>query len=436
MFPTRAESLLARSFTLALALSCLLPSIILAQTAQTITLTFRNEVGEPIGVPLTIPLTTCTLLDTSSLASTGGLYSSVTASDPQAALNLYSADYCSVLSSSVVGQWNNVAPVENMIGIRWEGSAPSSLPPGTLRPEAFPPGLAVQTPVPNPAEQWVMDPAKGRVVVAVIAVVMVIGVALGIYEVYKAAKFVPPPKPYKPIPMGMVGAKKVKKKGAYYRKPVNRDSQSTMADAVSHDVTLRRADRESQFPLLSQQRDSTMSGPVMQEHSKDDRFSVYTFTSGTAAPGNFSGAGTGAGAGAGTGAGIGSGAGSMDRTNKTNNTGNGYSRGRADNSPEAVLIDMHDTTTLRRPWAQSHSSSGSGYPPSSSTTLVDSNQFSANSSSQSVYHPPPPSSQGSLSYSRGHGQVPGQGGRGSEVLVPMQQLEPRQSPSRYPDRMR
>ncbi|KAG0264312.1 hypothetical protein BG011_007060 [Mortierella polycephala] len=438
MFPTRAGPLLARLFTLTLALSCLFPSITIAQTAKTLTLTFRNEVGEPIGIPQTIHLTTCTPLDTVFLESTGGLYSSVTASDPQAALNLYSADYCSVLTSSAVGQWNNVAPVQNMVGVRWEGAAPSSLPPGTLRPDPFPPGLAVQTKVPNPDELWVMNPAKGRVVVGVIAGVLVIGVALGIYEVYKAATYVSTSKPYNPIPVGSVGAKKIKKEGAYYRKPVNRDGLLTKGDAVSSDSTFRRVDRDSRSPLLAQQRDSIVSVPVMHEHTKDSRLSVGTFTSGTVVPGHFSGVDVGAE----TGAGIGAGAGFMDRNNRTNNIGSGYPRSRAESSPEAVLIDMHDTAAVRRPWAQSHSSNssanggGSNYPPSSSTTLVDSNQFSANNSSHSVYHPPPPSSQGSSSYLRGHGQAPGQGGRGSEVFVPMQQLEPRQSPSRYSDRMR
>ncbi|KAF9944647.1 hypothetical protein BGZ70_004459, partial [Mortierella alpina] len=106
------------------------------------------------------------------------------------------------------------------------------MPPGTLNPGAFPPAMAVQSQIPGTegAEVWVMDPAKGKIVVGLVASVMAIGVAIGIVQVYRAAQYVPPPKKYKPVSTGVVGIKKVKKKDAYFKKPV-RDSMMSSASA-------------------------------------------------------------------------------------------------------------------------------------------------------------------------------------------------------------
>ncbi|KAG0358897.1 hypothetical protein BGZ54_010240 [Gamsiella multidivaricata] len=151
-------------------------------------------------------------------------------------MNLYIDPYCQVLASSAVGMWNNTTPVANVAGIRWEGTAPSTDPPGTLRRTGFPPGTAEQAPVSThhssgKADQFVMDPSKGKVVVALVSVVLVVGIVIGLCLVYRAAQYVPPPKEYSAAPLSgaLLGEKKVKRKQAYYKKP-SKEDQTLLAN--------------------------------------------------------------------------------------------------------------------------------------------------------------------------------------------------------------
>ncbi|KAF9945239.1 hypothetical protein BGZ65_010990, partial [Modicella reniformis] len=209
-----------------LAASSLLINPVAAQVAET-TLTYFDGVGAPLGEQ-SITLTTCTAI-TFTTGDPSIVYTSVAASDQHAALNLYQDDFCQVLISSATGKWNNSDPVLNMKGIRWEGTAPATDEPGTLSPTAYPPGMAVQTKVPIPDDDivFVMDPEKGKIVVSLVSVVLAIGVLIGVYQVYKAAQYKPPPKAVKTPKLGVLGGKKIKKNQAYYKKPT-KDDQSLL----------------------------------------------------------------------------------------------------------------------------------------------------------------------------------------------------------------
>ncbi|KAG0362814.1 hypothetical protein BGZ54_008490 [Gamsiella multidivaricata] len=211
-------------------LSLLTPAAADPDPTRTITLSYLDESGALIDQPQTIHFADCLALVTSLLESTEGVYSSVSASDPQAALNLYEDQFCQILTSSAVGRWNNVSPVANMVAIRWEGTAPADMTPGTLSPNAFPKEMTVQTQGPDPDADpvvFVMDPSRGRLVVGLVAAVLVVGVLIGVYKVYVAAQFTPPPKkPKKEKKPKGLNTKKIKKKDAYFKKPDRNDQQS------------------------------------------------------------------------------------------------------------------------------------------------------------------------------------------------------------------
>ncbi|KAG0266575.1 hypothetical protein BG011_001764 [Mortierella polycephala] len=233
-----------------LALSILAPAVS-AQDAATLIVTFLDANGAPVGQTLTITKRKCLNLDTSSIP--GGAYASIKTSDPRAGLNLYQSEYCQALTNSAVGEWPNTGTALDTKSFRWEGTAPSSRKTGSLTTNPFPPGMAVQTQVAN---LWVMDPTKGILVVIVVAVVMVIGVAIGIYQVYKAAQYVPPPK--KPKKVGL-DTKKIKKKDAYFKKPARDDQQS-----------FQRLHNESPEPFNTRQ--------SMVERSRDSQYSEAATT--------------------------------------------------------------------------------------------------------------------------------------------------------------
>ncbi|KAF9571903.1 hypothetical protein EC968_010556 [Mortierella alpina] len=460
-----------------------------AAQASDMALTFHDSTGATVGEPQTIGPKECIKLNTASLvpqpppspssppppsetdpeapveetppAATAAGYASVTASDPQAALNLYSDLHCQILASSAVGQWKNEGVVLDILSIRWEGTAPASMPPGTLNPGAFPPGMAVQTQVPGTegAEEWVMDPAKGKIVVGLVASVMVIGVAIGVVQVYRAAQYVPPPKKYKPVSTGVVGIKKVKKKDAYFKKPV-RDSMMSSASApagvgAGFTSSAPTSPRSSRMMM-----DQSSRSPLMHERSRDSHFSVASSSAPTLAP-------------------ISSTGGYMDWGSSGSRRANSHNN--SDIQPnDSILIDMQDSSAFRRPWKSGAGSSNggggggqqsgsrqgtssNGRISTSSTTLTDLMQFGHDSPAHSVYqsgsssqlssvHPrgqanphqqqlqqqqqqqqqqyqyqyqqPPPQQQYQYQYQQQSG------GRGSDVYVPMQQLEPRPSPPR------
>ncbi|KAF9144552.1 hypothetical protein BGX30_012351, partial [Mortierella sp. GBA39] len=181
-------------------------------------------------------------------------YAISTASDQHAALNLYADTYCQVMVSATVGFWNTSTTTPSLTGIkaiRWEGTAPAAMTPGTLYPVAFPPNMIIQPLAPveedgtpkkknHHKQEFVVDPARGRTVVGLVSAIMFVGIVIGVREVYKAAQYVPPvrSRPGSILSgkggrgfggygkfsgdgcvIGTVGARKIKKKEAYYRKP-------------------------------------------------------------------------------------------------------------------------------------------------------------------------------------------------------------------------
>ncbi|KAF9921871.1 hypothetical protein FBU30_008052 [Linnemannia zychae] len=216
---------LKAAFFLSVALCSFAPTVAAQATRPAnITLSFYDEAGGAIGQPISVSYSECAPLDISSLA--GQNYTTVKASDPRAGLNVFSDPYCQVPEGSVVGEWKNASPISDMLTVIWEGTAPAERATGSYDPNAFPENMTPQ--VYNPVEDdgtkkgdpvWTMDPSKGRVVVGIVAGVMIIGVAIGVYQVYVAAQYKPPPKKPKKPKTGL-NVKKIKKKDAYYRKPV------------------------------------------------------------------------------------------------------------------------------------------------------------------------------------------------------------------------
>ncbi|KAF9274439.1 hypothetical protein BGZ68_000685 [Mortierella alpina] len=260
--------------------------------------------------------------------------------------------------------------------------------PGTLNPGAFPQAMAVQTQVPGTEEaeqQWVMDPSKGRIVVGLVSAVMVIGVAIGIVQVYRASQYVAPPKKYKAVSTAVVGGKKVKKKDAYFKKPV-RDSMMSSASApagVGPGFTSSAPTSPRSSRMMMEQ---SSRSPLMHERSRDSHFSVTSSSAPTLAPISSTGGYMDWGSGGGSG--------HSRRTNSHNNSDI--------HQNDSVLIDMQDSSSFRRPWnsgvGSSNSGGGGGQQSgsrqgtssngrisTSSTTLTDLMQFGHDSPAHSVY---------------------------------------------------
>ncbi|GJJ73562.1 hypothetical protein EMPS_05920 [Entomortierella parvispora] len=176
---------------------------------------FKGVSGPELGTSAYAIKETCLPLNTTSLQNVP--YAFGDTSDKHAALNLYQDLYCQIAVSSAVGYWPNTGVTANVAAIRYEGKAPNTTAPGTLSPSVFPPGMGVHTPVPT--EAWVMDPSKGKVLVGVVAAVLGVGVALGVYQVYEAAQYVAPPKAPKQTKGKSLYNKKVKREDAFFRKP-------------------------------------------------------------------------------------------------------------------------------------------------------------------------------------------------------------------------
>ncbi|KAG9320376.1 hypothetical protein KVV02_005595 [Mortierella alpina] len=401
LFPLHHCALLLPLLALLLLSSILEP---VSAQASELAVTFLDSTGAAIGEPQTIPKTKCTVLNTASLvtqpppplsspppspsappsetsppppsetdpgvpevpevpedvpeeetppvameamvAAAAVGYASVTASDPQSALNLYSDPHCQVLASSAVGQWMNEGAVANIVAMRWEGTAPASMPPGTLSPNAFPPAMAVQTKVPE-IEEWVMDPSKGKIVVGLVAAVMVIGVAIGAVQVYRAAQYVPPPKKYKAVSTGVVGIKKVKKKDAYFKKPVRDSMMSSASAPAGVGIGFITTSSAPASPRSSRMMaDQSSRSPLMHERSRESHFSVASSSAPTLAP-------------------ISSAGGYMDWSGGHHgSSGQGRRTNSHNNSDmhqnDAILIDMQDSSAFRRPWNSGGGSSNTG----------------------------------------------------------------------------
>lgn len=220
------------------------------------------------------------------------IYATATASDQHAALNLYADTYCQVMVSATVGFWNTSTTTPSLTSIkaiRWEGTAPVTITPGTLNPVAFPPNMVTQPLAPaeedgtpkkkhqHKHQEFVMDPARGRAVVGLVSAILLVGIIIGVREVYKAAQYVPPvrSRPGSILSgksgrgfggyggysgdgsvIGTVGARRVKKKEAYYRKPT---ASSFSSSSVGGAVFGREKDLQQQQlkPQLQQQQLST-----------------------------------------------------------------------------------------------------------------------------------------------------------------------------------
>ncbi|KAF9435172.1 F-actin-capping protein [Entomortierella beljakovae] len=238
-----------------LLLTIIHPTTVVAQDAtQTITLSFLDAAGAPIGQPQIVPYAKCTALDTTQLVSTGGTYATIQTSDLRSAINIYEDQVCQQLNGASVGQWDNVAPVANMVSIRWEGTAPANYPTGGIRVDAFPKGMIIQTKLPT-TPQWVMDPERGKLLVGIVSGVLAIGVIVGIYQVYQASLYeIPPKKKKKENGSNGLNIKKIKKKDAYYKKPAHTDHstfQRLNSPAPSLAMGERQNYRDSHFSSSS-----------------------------------------------------------------------------------------------------------------------------------------------------------------------------------------
>ncbi|KAF8957673.1 hypothetical protein BGZ46_002107 [Entomortierella lignicola] len=214
-----------------------------------ILLSFLNENGDVIGLPQTISYAKCTPLDFSQLNSTDGFYTSITTTDLRSALNLYSNTDCQPLYGSTVGQWDNAAPVTNIVAIRWEGTANASIATGTVRSDPFPEALSNQTQAPDVESGLVWDPPRGKVLVSLVASILAIGIIVGAYQVYEASLYEAPQRKEKKDKKNKgLNTKKIKKKDAYFKKPAQRDQQTfRRMDSPAPSI----ADR----PLISERRD-------------------------------------------------------------------------------------------------------------------------------------------------------------------------------------
>ncbi|KAF9896843.1 hypothetical protein BX616_006655 [Lobosporangium transversale] len=267
--PGAARRRLLALAVFALALFSSIPTLVDAAKGETITLSFLDEAGAVISQQ-TIPWAECTNIDTTLLQPTGGAYASVSASVDHAALNLYSYPYCATLSGSAVGRWRNAGDLKDMIAIRWEGIA-NDLAPGTERTTNFPPEMAVATQGPDPDADpilWAPDPEKGKLVVGLVAGVLAVGVLIGVYQVYKAAQYVPPPKKPKKITLN---TKKIKKKDAYYRKPAPARPVSSGEDDKRSFQRLEH--NESPEPLLNRPQMMERGGGPFGGSSRDSQYS-------------------------------------------------------------------------------------------------------------------------------------------------------------------
>ncbi|KAF8984023.1 hypothetical protein BGZ52_013249 [Haplosporangium bisporale] len=258
------------------ALLILSPSLTFSVSAQTpptsVTLTFYNDAGEPIeGATQTVPRASCVNLDTSLLPDG---YTSVVASVPQAALNLYPSPYCPFLSKSSVGFWNNTDVVLNTLSVRYEGLAPVTTAPGTLSDTQFPPNMYVQPKIQDPEDgtgsnpdDWALNPEKGKLLVYIVAGVLGIGVSIGLYLVYQAAQYKPPPKKKKEKKFKGLQTKKVKKKDAYFIKPAKVDANTTplldgMTPPRTPDHLTNKTSKSTEALLVSSSTTSSFSSPV------------------------------------------------------------------------------------------------------------------------------------------------------------------------------
>ncbi|KAF9215128.1 hypothetical protein BGZ59_002238 [Podila verticillata] len=267
------------------ALLILSPSLTFSVSAQTpptsVTLTFYNDAGEPIeGATQTVPRASCVNLDTSLLPDG---YTSVVASVPQAALNLYPSPYCPFLSKSSVGFWNNTDVVLNTLSVRYEGLAPVTTAPGTLSDTQFPPNMYVQPKIQDPEDgtgsnpdDWALNPEKGKLLVYIVAGVLGIGVSIGLYLVYQAAQYKPPPKKKKEKKFKGLQTKKVKKKDAYFIKPAKVDANTTplldgMTPPRTPDHLTNKTSKSTEALLVSSSTTSSFSSPVSRGSMQERR---------------------------------------------------------------------------------------------------------------------------------------------------------------------
>ncbi|KAF9151255.1 hypothetical protein BG015_006891 [Linnemannia schmuckeri] len=260
---------LKTAFFLSTAALCSLLPTVIAQAAPEqpqITYSFYDETGNPIGQSFPIIKLKCTPINLSSLA--GQTYTTIRTSDLRSALNLYNDGMCQIGIASSVGEWSNTLSTNGTVAVRWEGTAPADRATGSISPVTFDKGLEVQpyNPVDDDGTSkkdpvWVMDPSKGRIVVGIVSAVMVIGVAIGIYQVYVAAQYKPPPKKPKKPKTGL-NIKKIKKKDAYYRKPIRTTEDSATFQRLENDSPEPYAGAGGRQPALA-----------MTERSRDSQYS-------------------------------------------------------------------------------------------------------------------------------------------------------------------
>ncbi|KAF9578283.1 hypothetical protein BGW38_006006 [Lunasporangiospora selenospora] len=367
---------------------------VLAQAKETIALSLLGQDGSVIGTPQVIERAICSMIDISSVPE-GTVYASVSAAVKQSGFNLYSDGACQLFAKTAVGQWSQAA-VPGVLRVRWEG--PSSATVGTLGDVPFPPNMAGQTLVPEAKIVWKLDPSKGKTVVGLVAAVLVIGIAIGVYQVYRVAQYKPPPKQPKKPKLG-TNVKKIKKKDAYYKKPVRADQQAFQRlhneSPEPSMSSLRSTQPMGQRPLPMQHNQSSLPQLPMIERSRDSQYSegASTFVNWNERP--------------------------TMNTNKGSGTGSGSSR--LGNGRDSVSIDMRGALTpdlIQLDGQDPHHHNHHGHNHSNSNNSNNSgyanpaNYFSSNNNSSYNYN------NNNNSNNNGY-----QRGRGGEVMVPMHNLD-------------
>ncbi|KAG0244796.1 hypothetical protein BGW41_006354 [Actinomortierella wolfii] len=222
-----------RALALALAgLATILPAVH-AQTKPTQTFTFKDASGAVLNTQV-VTQSECAVLDEPALTKYAE-FVSASAEDQQAAINLYNDPICQIVVVSTVGFFNSTA-VPGVVAMKWQGRAPTTSPPGVLINNSPWPNDMVYQQERKPV-LFALDVERGKKVIAAVSAVLVVGVAIGSWKVYKAATYVKPPELVKKKKekkdreyTGVVGNKKVKKKHAYYRKPV-RDANGQLVSS-------------------------------------------------------------------------------------------------------------------------------------------------------------------------------------------------------------
>ncbi|KAF9431776.1 hypothetical protein BGZ76_011718 [Entomortierella beljakovae] len=421
---------------------------------STVSITFQDDAGVPIGDPQSIVYAKCTPLNLLAFnQETGEGYTTAQAIDPNAALNLYSDPYCQRLEFGTVGTWNSTsAGTAILYAVQWVGPAPATDPPGTFNPIGYQlPAVVTPPTTATPRDPFAMNPERGRILVGIVTSVLAIGVIVGIYQVYQAAQYVAPPKKPKKkkdenkIKGPYVGAKKVKKTEAFYKKPAKEGDytaigtdggygyrggaetpgtiggHSTRSDNRSTSMLLgpnTTFDRPDRFSVMST---ASTYGPTLVTRSSPSPPNTNSQLEVSGGVGGYGVGGYGVGVGPGGGAGMGANPGRQQHADLL--------------ASESVLIDIHEPLGHGLQGPPSSNQNNNNYNnnnPGEFANFGFDTPYGNNNNNHPNYNN---SSNPYIASTSSSSSSSSPAGRGGEVLVPMYQLDSRGSPTRRTGRL-